>query len=259
MALNIENIVAELENATILELSELVKAIEEKFDVTAAAPVAVAAAADAGAADAPYLYRHLCPAVTTRKLRVYFFHCPDRAASAPSPSDPLADIRLSGRQEGARGKAGKGKAEGRPVGHPSAGNRPDPPEAVSQAAENSRPAGLPGDFPDMPGHPRRHEGFPGATGCLAAAPAGPGGDGDGHVLLHPPADVLDELLGDFPGAAGLSCARPATLYRLQRQHRGERGICLYPASAGRLPCWEKIHMHPGAVQQKDKGRLWISP
>ncbi|GAA3255268.1 LSU ribosomal protein L7/L12 (P1/P2) [Lactococcus lactis subsp. lactis] len=49
MALNIENIVAELENATILELSELVKAIEEKFDVTAAAPVAAAAA---GAGDA---------------------------------------------------------------------------------------------------------------------------------------------------------------------------------------------------------------
>ena len=49
MALNIENIVAELETATILELSELVKAIEEKFDVTAAAPVAVAAG---GAADA---------------------------------------------------------------------------------------------------------------------------------------------------------------------------------------------------------------
>ena len=41
MALNIENIVAELETATILELSELVKAIEEKFDVSAAAPVAV--------------------------------------------------------------------------------------------------------------------------------------------------------------------------------------------------------------------------
>lgn len=52
MALNIENIVAELENATILELNDLVKAIEEKFNVTAAAPVAVAAAgvADAGAA-----------------------------------------------------------------------------------------------------------------------------------------------------------------------------------------------------------------
>lgn len=51
MALNIENIVAELEKATILELSELVKAIEEKFDVTAAAPVAAAAGAgDAAAA-----------------------------------------------------------------------------------------------------------------------------------------------------------------------------------------------------------------
>jgi len=51
MALNIENIVAELETATILELSELVKAIEEKFDVTAAAPVAAAAGAgDAAAA-----------------------------------------------------------------------------------------------------------------------------------------------------------------------------------------------------------------
>lgn len=47
MALNIENIVAELENATILELSELVKAIEEKFDVSAAAPVAAAGPAAA--------------------------------------------------------------------------------------------------------------------------------------------------------------------------------------------------------------------
>lgn len=46
-----EDILAFLEEATILELNELVKAIEEKFDVTAAAPVAVAAAgADAGAA-----------------------------------------------------------------------------------------------------------------------------------------------------------------------------------------------------------------
>ncbi|AFW91791.1 50S ribosomal protein L7/L12 [Lactococcus cremoris subsp. cremoris UC509.9] len=50
MALNIENIVAELENATILELSELVKAIEEKFDVTASAPVAAAAGAGEAAA-----------------------------------------------------------------------------------------------------------------------------------------------------------------------------------------------------------------
>jgi large subunit ribosomal protein L7/L12 len=38
-----DEILAYLEEATILELNELVKAIEEKFDVTAAAPVAVAA------------------------------------------------------------------------------------------------------------------------------------------------------------------------------------------------------------------------
>ena len=44
-----EDILAYLEEATILELNDLVKAIEEKFDVTAAAPVAVAAAADADA------------------------------------------------------------------------------------------------------------------------------------------------------------------------------------------------------------------
>lgn len=40
-----EEILAYLEEATILELNELVKAIEEKFGVTAAAPVAVAAVA----------------------------------------------------------------------------------------------------------------------------------------------------------------------------------------------------------------------
>lgn len=45
-----EDILAYLEEATILELSDLVSAIEEKFGVTAAAPVAVVAADDAGAA-----------------------------------------------------------------------------------------------------------------------------------------------------------------------------------------------------------------
>ena len=39
--LTTDEILAYLEEATILELNELVKAIEEKFDVTAAAPVAV--------------------------------------------------------------------------------------------------------------------------------------------------------------------------------------------------------------------------
>ncbi|HFU4371384.1 TPA: 50S ribosomal protein L7/L12 [Streptococcus suis] len=43
MALNIENIIAEIKEATILELNDLVKAIEEEFGVTAAAPVAAAA------------------------------------------------------------------------------------------------------------------------------------------------------------------------------------------------------------------------
>ncbi|OJG09029.1 50S ribosomal protein L7/L12 [Enterococcus aquimarinus] len=47
MALNIENIVEELKGATILELNDLVKAIEEEFGVSAAAPVAVAAAGGA--------------------------------------------------------------------------------------------------------------------------------------------------------------------------------------------------------------------
>jgi len=51
MALNIENIIAEIKEASILELNDLVKAIEEEFGVTAAAPVAVAAAGAGG--DAP--------------------------------------------------------------------------------------------------------------------------------------------------------------------------------------------------------------
>ncbi|MFV0379517.1 MAG: 50S ribosomal protein L7/L12 [Anaerorhabdus sp.] len=48
-----DDILAYLEGATILELNELVKAIEEKFNVTAAAPVAVAAAASDDAAAGP--------------------------------------------------------------------------------------------------------------------------------------------------------------------------------------------------------------
>ncbi|RGN68459.1 50S ribosomal protein L7/L12 [Streptococcus anginosus] len=52
MALNIENIIAEIKEASILELNNLVKAIEEEFGVTAAAPVAVAAAGAGEAAAA---------------------------------------------------------------------------------------------------------------------------------------------------------------------------------------------------------------
>ena len=52
MALNIENIIAEIKEASILEVNDLVKAIEEEFGVTAAAPVAVAAAGAGEAAAA---------------------------------------------------------------------------------------------------------------------------------------------------------------------------------------------------------------
>lgn len=44
MALNIEQIIADLKESTILELADLVSAIEEEFGVSAAAPVAAAGA-----------------------------------------------------------------------------------------------------------------------------------------------------------------------------------------------------------------------
>ena len=47
-----EDVISYLENANLLEISELVKDIEEKFGVQAAAPVAVAAAPAGGAAPA---------------------------------------------------------------------------------------------------------------------------------------------------------------------------------------------------------------
>jgi large subunit ribosomal protein L7/L12 len=48
-----EEILDSISNMTVLELSELLKEFEEKFGVTAAAPVAVAAPAAGGAAEAP--------------------------------------------------------------------------------------------------------------------------------------------------------------------------------------------------------------
>ena len=50
--MSVETILAEIEALTLLEASELVKAMEEKFGVSAAAPVAVAAAAPAAAGEA---------------------------------------------------------------------------------------------------------------------------------------------------------------------------------------------------------------
>ena len=51
--LNTEDVIASLKEMTILELKDLIKAIEEEFCVTAAAPVAVAAAADTAAPTGP--------------------------------------------------------------------------------------------------------------------------------------------------------------------------------------------------------------
>lgn len=48
-----EQIMEAIEKMTVLELSELVKALEEKFGVSAAAPMAVAAAPAAAGAAAP--------------------------------------------------------------------------------------------------------------------------------------------------------------------------------------------------------------
>ena len=48
-----EEIMQAIESMTVLELSELVKAMEEKFGVSAVAPVAVAAAGPAAAAAEP--------------------------------------------------------------------------------------------------------------------------------------------------------------------------------------------------------------
>ena len=50
--MSVESILESIEKLTLLEAAELVKAMEEKFGVSAAAPVAVAAAAPAAAGDA---------------------------------------------------------------------------------------------------------------------------------------------------------------------------------------------------------------
>lgn len=51
MAFNKEQFIADLEAMSVLELRELVSALEEHFGVTAAAPVAVAGAVAGGAAE----------------------------------------------------------------------------------------------------------------------------------------------------------------------------------------------------------------
>ena len=52
MAMTKDQLIEAISSMTVLEMSELVKALEEKFGVSAAAPVAVAAAGGAAAAPA---------------------------------------------------------------------------------------------------------------------------------------------------------------------------------------------------------------
>ncbi|MGB4609057.1 MAG: 50S ribosomal protein L7/L12 [Saccharofermentanales bacterium] len=70
MALNTANIVEELKGATILELNELVKAIEEEFGVSAAAPVAAAGAAVAGGAEEQTEFTVELTAIGDSKVKV---------------------------------------------------------------------------------------------------------------------------------------------------------------------------------------------
>ncbi|MGN0194597.1 MAG: 50S ribosomal protein L7/L12 [Pseudoramibacter sp.] len=52
MSEKVENLIEEVKGLTVLELSELVSALEDEFGVSAAAPVAVAAAPGAAGGDA---------------------------------------------------------------------------------------------------------------------------------------------------------------------------------------------------------------
>ena len=70
-----DDVLSYLENSNMLEISELIKNIEEKFDVSAAAPVAVAgvaapAAGDAGAAEAKSEFDVELTSVGEKKINV---------------------------------------------------------------------------------------------------------------------------------------------------------------------------------------------
>jgi len=72
MAITKDELIEAIETMTVLELSELVSALEEKFGVSAAAPVAVAAAgaADAGAAEEQTEFSVVLTAAGDKKIQV---------------------------------------------------------------------------------------------------------------------------------------------------------------------------------------------
>ncbi|MFL3013891.1 MAG: 50S ribosomal protein L7/L12 [Candidatus Neomarinimicrobiota bacterium] len=73
MAVKKEDVLAYLESANMMEVSELISEIEEKFGVSAAAPVAVAAApvaGDAGGAEAKTEFDVILKAPGQQKINV---------------------------------------------------------------------------------------------------------------------------------------------------------------------------------------------
>ena len=75
MAMTKEQLIEEISSMTVLEMAELVKALEEKFGVSAAAPVAVAAAgaaapAAAGAAEEKTEFNVVLAAAGANKIAV---------------------------------------------------------------------------------------------------------------------------------------------------------------------------------------------
>ncbi len=73
MAVKKEDVLAYLENANMMEVSELISDIEEKFGVSAAAPVAVAAApaaGDAASSDAKTEFDVVLTAAGQQKINV---------------------------------------------------------------------------------------------------------------------------------------------------------------------------------------------
>ncbi|MCF6289717.1 MAG: 50S ribosomal protein L7/L12 [Desulfobacterales bacterium] len=74
MAVSKDDVIEFISNMTVLELSELIKELEEKFGVSAAAPVAVAAAggapADAAAAEEKTEFDAVLTAIGDQKIKV---------------------------------------------------------------------------------------------------------------------------------------------------------------------------------------------
>lgn len=65
-----DEFIAAVKELTVLELSEIVKAMEEEFGVTAAAPVAVAAAAPAAAVEEKTEFDVILKAAGAKKIEV---------------------------------------------------------------------------------------------------------------------------------------------------------------------------------------------